>query len=74
MPARPVDRDPPGALLPTEGCDLLREQDPAWDKTALDFDRFRNRIDDALRRAEQLDAPPEGNPSTGVGEIIAALR
>jgi RloB-like protein len=54
--------------------DLLREQDPAWDKTALDFDRFRDRIDDALRRAERLDAPPEGNPSTGVGEIIAALR
>ncbi|NBE81798.1 RloB family protein [Micromonospora rubida] len=54
--------------------DLLREHEPHWDKTALNFDRFRDRIEDALRRATQLDPPPKGNPSTAVGQIIAALR
>ncbi|MEV1154298.1 RloB family protein [Micromonospora chokoriensis] len=54
--------------------DLLREHDPAWDKTALDFGNFRDRIEDACRRADRLDPPPEGNPSTAVGHIIAALR
>ncbi|WP_405112878.1 RloB family protein [Micromonospora sp. NBC_01405] len=54
--------------------DLLRKHDPDWDKTALNFDRFRNRIEDALRRADRLDPPPKSNPSTSVGQIIAALR
>ncbi|MEU8009302.1 RloB family protein [Micromonospora parva] len=54
--------------------DLLREHNPAWDKTALDFANFRDRIEDACRRADRLDPSPEGNPSTSVGQIIAALR
>ncbi|WP_433391056.1 RloB family protein [Micromonospora sp. KLBMP9576] len=54
--------------------DLLRKHDPNWDKTALNFARFRDRIEDALRRADRLDPPPEGNPSTAVGRIITTLR
>ncbi|MFD6754794.1 RloB family protein [Micromonospora gifhornensis] len=54
--------------------DLLRAHDPQWDKTALDFAKFRDRIEDACRRADQLDPAPKGNPSTSVGQIIAALR
>ncbi|MFI7433181.1 RloB family protein [Micromonospora haikouensis] len=54
--------------------DLLRAHDPQWDKTALDFDKFRDRIEVACQRADQLDPPPEGNPSTSVGRIVAALR
>ncbi|MEU7839461.1 hypothetical protein AB0B39_00665 [Micromonospora sp. NPDC049114] len=54
--------------------DLLREHIPSWDKTRLDFGNFRDRIEDACRRADRLDPPPEGNPSTSIGQIIAALR
>ncbi|MEV4769922.1 RloB family protein [Micromonospora humida] len=54
--------------------DLLRAHDPHWDKTALDFAKFRDRIEDARRRAECLDPAPEGNPSTSVGQIIDMLR
>ncbi|MEV1317173.1 DUF397 domain-containing protein [Micromonospora arborensis] len=35
--------------------------------TALTFE-------DACQRADRLDPPPNGNPSTSVGHIIAALR
>ncbi|MCG5465063.1 RloB family protein [Micromonospora sp. NPDC053740] len=54
--------------------DLLREHDPAWDKTRLDFGNFRDRVEDACQRADRLDPPPDGNPPTSVGHIIAALR
>ena len=54
--------------------DLLRRYIPNWDKTALDFDRFRDGVADACRRAARLDPPPDGNPSTSVEELVAALR
>lgn len=54
--------------------DLLREHDPSWDKTRLDFGNFRDRVEDACQRADRLDPPPDGNPSTSVGHIVAALR
>ncbi|MFY1577708.1 RloB family protein [Verrucosispora sp. WMMD703] len=54
--------------------DLLRKHLPHWDKTLLDFDSFRSGVPDACRRAARLDPPPAGNPSTSVGELVAALQ
>lgn len=45
----------------------------SWDKTALDFDEFRDRVDDAVRRAKLLGEPPAANPSTAVWQVVEAL-
>ncbi|WP_204036666.1 RloB family protein [Micromonospora qiuiae] len=54
--------------------DLLRKHLPQWDKTALNFDSFRDGVADACRRAARLDPAPEGNPSTSVGVLVTALQ
>ena len=54
--------------------DLLRKHLPQWDKTALNFDSFRDGVADACLRAARLDPPPEGNPSTSVGDLVTALQ
>jgi hypothetical protein len=62
----------------TEAGERLKELLPAWDKTALDFDDFRDGVLDAERRAKRLGEvygePPGGNPSADVWKLIESLR
>jgi hypothetical protein len=46
----------------------------SWDKTKLSFADFADGLDEAVKRAQRLAEPPEGNPSTGVWKLIEALR
>ena len=52
----------------------LRRTVKNWDKTSLDFDDLRHRIEDACTRAQRLAPAPDGNPSTAVWQLIDALR
>ncbi|WBB82022.1 RloB family protein [Micromonospora sp. WMMD882] len=54
--------------------DLLRRHVKDWDKTKLRFDDFREGVTDAVGRAQKLGAPPDANPSTGVWQLVDALR
>lgn len=55
----------------------LREHVPTYDKDRLDFQHFRDRVDDAVSRAKTLD-PGDGhcpaNPSTGMWELVELMR
>lgn len=54
--------------------DRLKQLLPVWDKTRLVFGHFEAGLADAEKRAQRLEAPPVGNPSTDVYRLVAALR
>ncbi|SDG32219.1 RloB-like protein [Lentzea fradiae] len=50
-------------------CALLAEYVPGYDKR-LDFSRFDDRVEAAIKRAKEL---PAGNPSTDVWRLVEML-
>lgn len=67
-----VDHYSPGEASETARASGVRLAD--WDKTALNFDSFRDGVATACQRAARLDPPPAGNPSTSVGDLVTALQ
>lgn len=53
---------------------LLKRRVSDWHKTRLDFARFRDGIEAAITRAKAAGAAPDNNPSTGVWQLIEALK
>ncbi|MFI7430525.1 RloB family protein [Micromonospora sp. NPDC049836] len=52
----------------------LRRAVKNWDKTALNFNDFRDGVENAVVRAQRLGPAPDRNPSTAVWQLIDTLR
>src|SRR5262249_8523828 len=64
----------PGFDNATQADKLLKKLIPTWDKTALDFSDFRNRVLTAVAGAKRLGEPPDANPFTSVWRLAESLR